>query len=74
MRRNMGPLMGVGCVGRRGAEIVELGLSNFVLFGVPGHERAGRFTRGFAVPARAFGIDGGEHFLIGFRSPFECFR
>lgn len=64
--------MGVGCVGGGVADVVELGFGVLVLFGMPRHERAGRFARGFAVPAGAFRVDGGEHFLVSFRSPFEC--
>lgn len=29
------------------------------------------FADGLAVPASAFGVDGGEHLLVGFRGPFE---
>lgn len=74
MGRYMGARMRIGCVGGGGADVVKLGFGVFVLFGVPRHERAGRFARGFAVPAGAFRIDGGEHLLIGFRRPFECAR
>lgn len=66
--------MRVGCVGGGGTDTVKLGFGRFVLFRVPGHDRVGRFACGFAVPAGAFRIDGGEHFLVGFRGPFECLR
>lgn len=72
MSRDMRARMRVGCVAGGGADPFELGFGIFILFGVPGHERARRFARSFAVPAGAFRIDGEEHLLVGFGGPFEC--
>lgn len=66
--------MRVGCVAGGGANDFELGFGIFVLLGVPGHERTGRFARSFAVPAGAFRIDREEHLLVGFGGRFECVR
>lgn len=61
----------VGSVGRRGGmQAVEILFDGFV-FDHQGKSRGVRFTDGFAVPARAFGVYFVEHFLVGFRCPFK---
>lgn len=68
---------GVGVVGvffRRVAEVFEVLVHPPLMAGQTGYDRGGRFASRFAVPACAFGIDGREHFLVGFAGPSKRIR
>lgn len=61
----------MGIVGRRGGvQVVEILFDGFV-FDHQGESWGVRFADRLAVPARAFGVDFIEHFLVGFGRPFE---
>jgi len=69
VRRDVGAFVGI--VGRRGGvQAVEVLFDGFV-FDHQGESWGVRFANRFAVPARAFGVDFIEHFLVGFGRPFE---
>lgn len=70
----MDPFVRVAAGGGRGAKSVEFGPGLPMWFLDAAQDCCEGFTGSFTIPAGAFGVRGGVHVLILFRSPFECFR
>ena len=68
---DVGGCVRVTGVGGGFVEAVEVAVEVGVSFEDAGDAGGVGFADGFAVPASAFGIDGGKHLLVGFGGPFE---
>lgn len=70
----MDPFVRVAAGGGRGAKSVEFGPGLPMWFLDAAQDCCEGFAGSFTIPAGAFGVRGGVHVLIFFRSPFERFR